>query len=128
MNPRWVCLMTFDQGATLSFGTAATPTLTDCLRNNRVVAAAAQRYGRRIAVIPAGERWRDGSLRPAFEDRIGAGAILSHLPAMLSPEAHAAIAAYHCARQGLASLLKRCSSGKELIQRGFEHDVELASA
>jgi len=79
-------------------------------------------------VLQAGERWRDGSLRPAFEDWVGAGAILSHLPGMLSPEAHAAVAAYHSARQDLASLLKRCSSGKELIQRGFEHDVALASS
>jgi 2-phosphosulfolactate phosphatase len=115
-------------GATLSFGTGATPTLTGCLRNGRAVAAAAQEYGRRIAVIPAGERWRDGRLRPAFEDWVGAGAILSHLPGVLSPEAQAAVAAYHRARQDLASRVKRCSSGKELIERGFEHDVALASA
>ncbi len=115
-------------GATLSFGTGGTPTLTGCLRNSRAVAAAAQRYGRRIAVIPAGERWRDGSLRPAFEDWVGAGAILSHLPGMPSPEAHAAVATYQGARQDLASLLKRCSSGKELIERGFGHDVALASS
>ena len=115
-------------GATLSFGTGATPTLTGCLRNGRAVAAAAQEYGRRIAVIPAGERWRDGGLRPAFEDWVGAGAILSHLPGVPSPEAQAAVAAYHYARQDLASRLKRCRSGKELIERGFEHDVVLASA
>jgi 2-phosphosulfolactate phosphatase len=115
-------------GATLSFSTGATPTLSGCLRNSRAVAAAAQRYGRRIAVIPAGERWRDGSLRPAFEDWVGAGAILSHLPGMPSPEAHAAVATYRCARQDLALLLKRCSSGKELTERGFEHDVALASS
>jgi 2-phosphosulfolactate phosphatase len=115
-------------GATLSFGTGATPTLTSCFRNSRAVAAAAQQYGRRIAVIPAGERWRDGSLRPAFEDWVGAGAILSQLPGVLSPEAQAAIAAYDHAGPDLAFLLTRCSSGKELIERGFEHDVVLASA
>jgi 2-phosphosulfolactate phosphatase len=115
-------------GAALSLCTGATPTLTGCLRNSRAVAAAAQEYGRRIAVIPAGERWRDGSLRPAFEDWVGAGAILSHLPGGLSPDAQAAVAAYRCARQDLVSRLTHCSSGKELIERGFEHDVALASA
>jgi len=59
---------------------------------------------------------------------VGAGAILSHLPEGLSPEAQAAVAAYHSARQDLASRLKRCSSGKELIERGFELDVALAAA
>jgi 2-phosphosulfolactate phosphatase len=114
-------------GAALTFGTGTTPTITGCLRNGRAVAAAAQRYGHRIEVIPADERWRDGSLRPAFEDWVGAGAILSHLPGVLSPEACAAVAAYHNVSPDLAALLKRCGSGKQLIERGFEYDVVLAS-
>jgi 2-phosphosulfolactate phosphatase len=115
-------------GATLSFGTGAIPTLTGCLRNSRAVADAAQPYGSRIAVIPAGERWPDGSLRPAFEDWVGAGAILSHLPGVLSPEARAAVAAYESARADLADVVKGCGSGRELIERGFKQDVVLATA
>ena len=73
-------------GATLALGTGDTPTLAGCLRNYRAVALAARKYGKCISVIPAGERWSDGSLRPAWEDWIGAGAILSQLNG--SPEAH----------------------------------------
>ncbi|HLF26825.1 MAG TPA: 2-phosphosulfolactate phosphatase [Anaerolineae bacterium] len=115
-------------GATLTLAVGATPTLAGCLRNARAVAHAAQQYGSRIAVIPAGERWRaDASLRPAFEDIIGAGAILSHLHENRSPEARLAVAAYQDAQPHLEHRLRQCSSGKELVERGFERDVALAS-
>ena len=115
-------------GSTLSLKTGKTPTLAGCLRNSRTIAAIATIYGKRIAVIPAGEKWEDGSLRPAFEDWVGAGAILSHLKGSnLSPEAQAATAAYQSAQSSLKSLLKQCSSGKELIEKGFEQDVDLAA-
>lgn len=115
-------------GSTLTLGTGETPTLAGCLRNYRAVASAAQRYGKRIAIIPAGERWSDGSLRPAFEDWIGAGAIVSQLNGSLSPEACAALAAFRHAYAETELLMKQCGSGKELIARGFEDDVVLASA
>ena len=50
--------------------------LAGCLRNARAVAEFAQQAGRTFNVIPSGERWRDGSMRPALEDALGAGAIL----------------------------------------------------
>lgn len=114
-------------GATLSLMTGNTPTLAGCLRNCRAVAQAAMSYGHRIAVIPSGEKWHDGSLRPAVEDWIGAGAILSHLKGHSSPEATSAISAYHQAVPNLNLLLRQCSSGKELISKGFQSDVDLAS-
>ena len=61
-------------GSTLSLATGTTPTVAGCLRNSRSVAAYAGRIGRPVAVIPCGERLDDGSLRPAVEDLIGAGA------------------------------------------------------
>lgn len=113
-------------GSSLSLATGETPTLAGCLRNFRAVAAAAMAYGRKIAVIPAGERWSDGSLRPALEDWVGAGAILSGLAGSLSPEAQLAVAAFQSMQPNLEGLIKLCGSGQELIALGFEQDVDLA--
>ena len=115
-------------GATLSLLTGDTPTLAGCLRNYAAVARAAQRYGSNIAVIPAGERWGDGSLRPAIEDWLGAGAILSQLSGSLSPMARAAVAAFRSAEADIEGWLRQAGSGVELIERGFEQDVRLAAA
>lgn len=115
-------------GATLSLGTGNTGTLAGCLRNATAVASTAQAMGKTIAVIPAGERWRtDGSLRPAFEDWVGAGAIISQLRGILSPEAQAAVAAFRAAEPQLSWLMANCASGKELIDDGFGEDVAIAS-
>lgn len=116
-------------GATLSLGTGNTPTLAGCLRNATAVARAAQQVGRTIAVIPAGERWRtDGTLRPSFEDSVGAGAIISQLEGTLSPEAQSAVAVFRAAEPQLALMMRQCASGKELIEGGFAADVAMASA
>src|SRR5215813_7135988 len=115
-------------GATLTLAAQPTPVLAGCLRNARAVAAVAQKYGRKIAVIPAGERWKDdGSLRPAFEDLIGAGAIISHLNGRRSPEALVTLAAFRAVESDLDNALRQCSSGKELIEWGFATDVMLAA-
>jgi len=58
-----------------------------CLRNRMAIArwlASRVRAAQQppvIAVIAAGERWADGSLRPAVEDLWGAGAVISALAA-----------------------------------------------
>lgn len=92
-----------------------------------------------VVLVPAGERWPDGSLRPAAEDLWGAGAVASALmrattggpasgiePLLLSPEADLARAAYEAARERITDLLGRCSSGRELAQRGWADDVAIA--
>jgi 2-phosphosulfolactate phosphatase len=117
-------------GSTLSLSACSggtIPTLAGCLRNCRAVAWAAAKFGRRIAVIPAGERWDDGGLRPAFEDLVGAGAIINHLEGSLAPEARVALAAYLSVKSELKQTLRQCGSGRELIERGFEQDLEPAS-
>ncbi|WP_341529010.1 2-phosphosulfolactate phosphatase [Nostoc sp. UHCC 0302] len=116
-------------GSFLTLTTGNKPTLAGCLRNCQAVAQFAQKYGNKIAVIPGGERWKDdGSLRPAFEDLIGAGAILSYLHGSLSPEAQMAVATFQAFEHDFLGYLQKCSSGKELIAAGFESDVELAAA
>lgn len=115
-------------GATLTLKARPTPVLAGCLRNARAVALAAIKYGTKIAIIPAGERWKDDhSLRPSFEDLIGAGAIISNLTGTLSPEAVSAVGAFQEVKPMLGEYLRQCSSGKELIERGFPEDVDLAS-
>jgi len=114
-------------GSTLCLHATGPTILTACLRNSAAVAARARASGPRIAVIPAGEQWRDGSLRPAIEDLIGAGAVLAELPGRLSPEAELAVAAFQRFRHNLHDVLARCISGQELVARGFARDIELAA-
>ncbi|MGB7875865.1 MAG: 2-phosphosulfolactate phosphatase, partial [Anaerolineales bacterium] len=120
-------VMPSPNGSRLSLSAGITPTMAGCLRNAKSVAETAAKYGNRIAVIPAGERWPDGSLRPSFEDLIGAGAIISTLSGTCSPEAHATKSAFESAERDLQKLLLQCVSGKELIERGYKDDVLLAS-
>lgn len=116
-------------GSTLSVSTGETPTLAGCLRNFSAVAAVAMTYGTRISIIPSGERWwSDGSLRPAYEDWLGAGAIISQLSGRLSPEARAARAAFLDARDQLDQLLVACGSAKEHIEQGRGDNVTLVGA
>jgi 2-phosphosulfolactate phosphatase len=114
-------------GSTLSLATGDTSTLAGCLRNAKAVAKTAKTYGERIAVIPAGERWLDGTLRPSFEDLIGAGAIVHYLYGECSPEAYVASSAFRAAEKDLENRLLQCGSGKELIERGYKEDVLLAA-
>ena len=68
----------------------------------------------------------DDSLRPAFEDQAGAGAILSGLEG-LSPEASSAVAVFIDARGELPDRLTSCASGREVGSRGYAIDVSLAA-
>jgi len=114
-------------GSTLCLSANSVPTFTACFRNAPAVAAHVSRFAARVSVIPAGERWDDDTLRPCWEDWIGAGAVLSSLSGRRSPEAELAVAAFERFRGDLAGPLSRCGSGKELVERGFHCDVDLAS-
>ena len=113
-------------GSTLSLATGKTKTICGCLRNAEAVGRYAMRQGNKIAVIPAGEQWPDGSLRPAYEDLLGAGAIISFLQGTLSPESKSALTVFNGSGD-LFEQLKRCSSGKELAAKGYAEDVKIAS-
>jgi 2-phosphosulfolactate phosphatase len=97
-----------------------------CLRNAAAVAKACAGY-ESVGVVPAGEKWPDGSLRPALEDWLGAGAIISHLSGAWSPEAKAAAAAFRAQRGNLLETLLAIPSGVELVDWGYGQDVEIAA-
>ena len=63
-----------------------------------------------------------------MEDWIGAGAIISQLTGQLSPEVSAALAAFRNTQSQIEVVVRQSSSGKELIERGFEADLSLATA
>ena len=121
-------LLPSPNGAALSLETGGRPTLAACLRNATAVALAAAALGGPVSVIPAGERWDDGSLRPCLEDWAGAGAVLAALGGRPSPEARAAVDVFRAARPDLAARLRESVSGRELEERGHGEDVELAAA
>jgi 2-phosphosulfolactate phosphatase len=113
--------------------------LVGCLRNAAAVAKRVADHAQelagqrepgavvRVGLVPAGERWGDGSLRVAYEDHVGAGAVAARLAelcpdAELSPEARVAALAFEQS-DGLAGT----PSERELAERGFGRDVEIAS-
>lgn len=105
-----------------------------CLRNASAVAAwlAPQlAAGASVAVVAAGERWPDGSLRPAVEDLWGAGAVVSGLAGAgvtdFSVEAVVAASAYDAVAARVHDLLPVTASGRELVDRDFGADVALAA-
>lgn len=116
-------------GSALSFQAADTgaAVVAGSLRNASAVATWAMANGKSTTIVCSSERWPDGSLRPAIEDAIGAGALIRELPGRRSPEAAAAVAVFEAAMPDLNGSLLNCASGRELVDRGFEHDVELAS-
>ena len=123
-------------GSTIAFGLArgGAGVLGASLRNADAVAAwLAPRLaqGATVAVVPAGERWPDGSLRPAVEDQWGAGALVASLRAGgwpdASPEARAAQAAFEALGGDVEQELGRCAGGRELILMGYDDDVRTAA-
>lgn len=120
-NGATICSVLAERGTTV---------VAACLRNADAVAERVRPLvvaGRTIALVPAGERWPDGSLRPALEDLWGAGAVLAGLDrGLMSPEARAALDAYDAFRDRPLQHLLSCASGRELVAKGFEPDVVIA--
>ncbi|MGV3524711.1 MAG: 2-phosphosulfolactate phosphatase [Candidatus Sericytochromatia bacterium] len=116
-------------GATLSLLPQGVPTLCACLRNAAAVAAWIEAGPwQRVQLVAAGERWPEGTLRPALEDLLGAGAVLAGLSGRLSAEAEAAVLLYRHHSTRLQDWLWNCDSGQELRERGFAADVSCAAA
>ncbi len=98
-----------------------------CVRNAGAVADAAREFSHRPGLVAAGEIRRDGSIRFAWEDWIGAGAVAEALRLPLTPRAAQAAASFRAARGDLERALRATRSGCELAERGFTPDVRLAA-
>lgn len=129
-NGSTICAALAEEGAAV---------LAASLRNRAAVASYVAEQGwstgagraLRVAVIAAGERWADDSLRPCVEDLWGAGAVIAALVDLgvegLSPEARVAERAFRAVSSQLAPELHACAGGRELIDKGFEDDVAVAA-
>jgi 2-phosphosulfolactate phosphatase len=106
---------------------AGSTVIAGCLRNADAVGRAFFDHGESITVIACGERWPDATLRPALEDLLGAGAVLSKLGGRPSPDARSAIAAWRDAQHRVDETMKTCSSGVELQRKGASDDVVYCS-
>lgn len=120
-------------GSTIAAEAGGATVVAASLRNRTAVARwlTDRGYGsedRPLAVIASGERWPDGSLRPALEDLLGAGAVLAALagPGVPTPEATAAATLWTATEDPVAAL-HGCDSGRELYEYGFPQDVAVAA-
>lgn len=121
-------------GSTISANLAARglQVLTSGLRNASVTAKwLAENHHGKVVCISAGERWPDDSLRPAVEDLMGAGMLISEIKAIstdisLGMDAAVALASYRSFAAQLVELVKASASGRELIDAGFADDVNIA--
>jgi 2-phosphosulfolactate phosphatase len=104
--------------------------------NARAVAdycvAAQERTRNGVTIVACGEQWQDAGededhLRPAVEDYMGAGAILSHVQQTLSPDATVCRAAFQGTAELVEALIWECSSGRELRDKGLEDDVRFCA-
>lgn len=121
-------------GSQLTLSCGERPTFAGCLRNSRAVADAAAETASNdgpILIVAAGERWPDGSLRPAIEDWLGAGRIAAYIAKGGRRPTAEAGAALACAGalgdEGIARVVSESASGIELIERGYGDDVQLAT-
>jgi 2-phosphosulfolactate phosphatase len=101
--------------------------LIGCIHNAAATAAAVQPNDGNLLVVACGERWPDDNLRPAIEDFLGAGAIISNLETCaLSSEASVVVDAYRAHANRLGEVIMECASGRELVELGYAVDVQLA--
>ena len=127
LAPGTMVLLPSPNGAACCLATqGAAAVVAGCLRNASAVAQWCLGRGVDVGLVAAGEQWPDGTMRPAYEDWVGAGAIAARLGdvgAELGAEAQAAALAAR-ARRPLADV----ASGVELIESGYADDVTMAEA
>ncbi|MEU0003984.1 2-phosphosulfolactate phosphatase [Streptomyces sp. NPDC006314] len=122
-------------GSTIAAAAGEATVVAGALRNAAAVGRwlADRGYGtaeQPVLVIASGERWPDGSLRPALEDLLGAGSVIAALRRFgrsnLSPEAATAAAVFDSVTD-VGATVAACASGQELISSGYADDVAIAT-
>ena len=115
-------------GSHLTLLAGAKAVIAGSLRNAQAVSRTAESLGKRVAIVPCGERWHsDESLRPCLEDMIGAGAIIRNPSGKWSPESQAAVSTFNQFASSLRDTIEQCASGKEKFRMNKQRDVVLAS-
>jgi 2-phosphosulfolactate phosphatase len=98
-----------------------------CMRNASAVARWLDASEGSVTVIACGERWPDGSLRPALEDHLGAGAVIAAMGGTRSPEAQAAADLWESTVDHVGTAVASCISGREAVTRGWQRDLDFAT-
>ena len=130
LNPGDAVVLPSPNGSTCAVAAASTgadAVIAGCFRNAHATALWVRRHPGPCAVIACGERWPDGSLRPAIEDGLAAGAVIHELSGLRSPEAAVAAEAWAASKGQMLRLLRGAASGRELQLRGQIADVEFAA-
>ncbi|MGH0001872.1 2-phosphosulfolactate phosphatase [Pseudovibrio ascidiaceicola] len=122
-----VLVLPSPNGATLSALPREGRVFAAAFRNVAAVAAYLAEVSGKVLLLAAGEKWSDGSLRPALEDQLACGVIAHFLECSMSPEASMARVGYRSYKDELYSVLQGCVSGQELTHRGYTVDVEWAA-
>ncbi len=121
-------------GATLTLlaASAGAVVAVGSLRNASATARVASAMPGPVLLVAAGERWSgepptDERLRPALEDRLGAGLVAKVLAQQgFSLSAEARAAATLAGTTDIPAAVRDCASGRELAAAGFAHDVDCA--
>ncbi|WP_109315213.1 2-phosphosulfolactate phosphatase [Pseudovibrio ascidiaceicola] len=127
LSAKDVLVLPSPNGATLSALPREGRVFAAAFRNVAAVAAYLKEVSGKVLLVAAGEKWPDGSLRPAFEDQLACGALAHMLNCPMSSEASFARAGYLACTDDLHGALQDCVSGQELAHYGYAADVEWAA-
>lgn len=122
VTPGLKLMLPSPNGSRISLACGELPVLAGCLRNAAAIARSARNLAGdgAIGVVPAGELWPDGSLRPAIEDLLGAGSIIHHIGLPCSPEAQITLNAFRASESDIEKLIAESISGRELSDAGLK--------
>jgi 2-phosphosulfolactate phosphatase len=102
------------------------PVLVGCLRNARAVARIARQLGNTVLVIPMGDKLSEEEFKTCSEDFIAAGAIISYMKGVRSPESKAALDIYNTSKGDIEEMVKLSSSARHMTLKGFSTEVDQA--